>query len=177
MSTFQKIRNIITAVLMIISSVIMLTVPEDGFLIVTAILCFSLIFYAIRQLIYYFTMARLMVGGKTILCLGILALDCGFFTLTLTDIPKIYVIIYLIVIYAFSGVIGILRAVEAKKNGSPMWKGSLITAVIMLAVAVCCGVFIGNIQIVVYVYCAGLIYTAVDRIITVFRKTEIVYIQ
>ena len=177
MSKVQKFRSILIGILTILGSVILIAFPDQGFIITAAILSVSLFIYGIRKLIEYCTMARHMVGGRIILYLSIILLDFGMFTMTLTKIPKIYIVLYLLAIYAFSGVIDILRSLEAKKYQNPSWRLNLISGIINIVVAILCVVFIGSTRAIVYLYCAGLIYSAIVRIITAFRKTAIVYIQ
>lgn len=177
MSSGQRIKNVLVGVLTFLSGVILVASPDEGLIIATAALCISLFAYGIKSLIFYFSMARHMVGGRIILYLGIIILDLGMFVLTLKDIPRIYVVLYLLVIYAFSGVIDVLRSLEAKKCQAPSWKLFLVSGVINVAVAVLCIVFIGHGDVIVYIYSAGLIYSAAVRIFSAFRKTAIVYIQ
>ena len=143
------------------------------------ILSLSLVVYGIRLTWYYFRMARHMVGGKMLLCQGILVLDIGLFSSSVITQSRVYVLGYLLVIYAFSGGIDILRALEAKRYGAPAWKWKLISGCITIAAAVTIGVAgfcFGSVDFVVYGYCASLFYTAVTRLVTAFRKTAIVYI-
>lgn len=177
MNLIQKIINLSVAILMIISGLLLILLQDAGLVIVALIISLSLIIYGIRTLVYYFTMARHMVGGKFNLITGILVLDLGLFTLTMAGVPKIYIIIYLIILYAFSGVIDIMRAFEAKKFGASSWKLKLITGIIELLIAAACGVFADTGLVVVGFYALGLIYSAVMRIISAFRKSAIVYIQ
>ena len=177
MSSGQKIKNILIGVLIILGAVILIAVPKEGLIITAGILSLSLFIYGIKTLIYYFTMARHMVGGRVMLYLAVVVLDLGMFTVILTGIPKIYIVLYLVVIYAFAGVIDILRALEAKKYQSPSWRFILVSGVINVVIAILCIVFVGSTRMIVYLYCAGLIYSAIVRIVTAFRKTAIVYIQ
>ena len=177
MSIVQRIENVLIGVLIIIGSVTLMAFPDDGLIIVVSILCLSLFIYGIKSLFYYFSMARHMVGGRIILYLGIIILDFGVFALMLTDIPRFYIVLYLLVIYAFSGVIDILRSLEAKKYNPSTSKLFLASGVINIAVAVLCIVFIRHGDIIAYFYSAGLIYYGIIRIITAFRKTAIVYIR
>lgn len=177
MSSGQRIKNILIGVLIILGAVILIAFPEDGLTITAAILSISLFIYGIRKLIYYFTMARHMVGGRIILYLGIIMLDFGMFAMMMTQIPRIYIVIYLVVIYAFDGVIDILRSLEAKKYQASGWQFRLITGIIGIIFAILCIVFINSARVIVYLYSAALIYAAVVKIVTAFRKTAIVYIQ
>lgn len=176
MSSFEKIYNIAAGLLMIVSAVIMILIPDFGAVIVLLILSVSLLVFGIRTLIYFFTMARHMVGGMAQLYLAILVLDLGVFTLTLTDVPKLYIMLYLIVIHVFSAVVSILRALEARKYGAPSWRMKLTEGIVEILIAAVCGVFINSLHVMVYIYCGGLLYSAVMRIIAALRKTAIIYI-
>ena len=180
MSSGQRIKNVVIGVLIILGAVILIAFPEEGLTITVCILSISLFVYGIKTLIYYFTMARHMVGGRIMLYLAIVVLDLGMFTMMMTDVPsrdKIYIALYLLAVYAFSGAIDILRALEAKKYQASSWKFSLVSGIISVVIAILCIVFIGSTNMIVYLYSAGLIYSAIVRIVTAFRKTAIVYIQ
>ena len=177
MSGGQRIKNVLIGVLIILGAVILIIFPEEGIIITASILSLSLFVYGIKTLIYYITMTRHMVGGRIMLYLAVVVLDLGMFTMMLTNIPKMYIALYLVVVYAFSGAIDILRALEAKKYQAPSWRLSLISGIISVVIAILCIVFIGSTNMIVYLYSAGLIYSAIVRIVTAFRKTAIVYIQ
>ncbi|WP_405357365.1 DUF308 domain-containing protein [Ruminococcus sp.] len=177
MSGGQRIKNVLIGILIILGAVILIAFPEEGIIITASILSLSLFVYGIKTLIYYITMTRHMVGGRIMLYLAVVVLDLGMFTMMLTNIPKMYIALYLVVVYAFSGAIDILRALEARKYQAPSWRFSLISGIINVVIAILCIVFIGSTNMIVYLYSAGLIYSAIARIITAFRKTAIVYIQ
>lgn len=179
MSKFGRIKNVIIGILMLIGAVLLFVLPNDGYFIVSLILCVTLIAHGIKTLIYYFTMARHMVGGVSILFVGIIILQIGLFTLSLSNIPRFFVMMYLIGIYSFEGVIDILRALEEKKLDSPYWKFKLGTGVINILVgvfALVCGVILKSTTLMVYIYGVGVVYSAVMRIISAFRKYSVVYI-
>lgn len=178
MGKFGRIRNVFIGILMIFLSMIMLVLePEQGFLIAALMLSLALLVKGIGSLVYYFTMARYMVGGKIQLYVGLIVLDFGMFTLTLTDIPHLYLILYMLGTHAFGGGIDILRALEAKRNGASSWKLKASQGVVNLIVAVLCLFSLESTKLLVMLYCLGLMYSAVVRIISAFRKTAIVYIQ
>jgi uncharacterized membrane protein HdeD (DUF308 family) len=164
---------------MLLGSWILIDDPESGFYIIAAFLSFSLTVYGIKSLIYYFTMARNMVGGKTIFYKALIMVDLGIFTITAINIPKIYLVCHLLITYGFSGLVDMLRAVEDKKLGAPSWKMSFLYGLGNLLVAVTALRCIRNQSswMVVYIYSAGLAYSAVMQMISSFRKTAIVYIQ
>ncbi|MBP5743687.1 MAG: hypothetical protein J6W44_02075 [Oscillospiraceae bacterium] len=176
MSTMQRLFRILTGVLMIGLSLLLILEPESGFLIVAGLLSVSLSVYGIRYLVYYFTMARHMVGGKLLLYVSIIALDLGVFTATLFDTPRIFIILYLLGAHAFSGVINIMRALEARRYGGA-WRLNALQGAVGLLVALACVLFLRRTDVLVYVYSAGIIYSALMRIVTAFRRSAIVYIQ
>ena len=97
MTNMQRVKKVLAAILMILCSGIVIIYPEDGFYLVASIVCVSLLLYGIRTMVYYLTMARHMVGGKSILYFGIIVLDLGIFIFTTVDDPKLFVVIYLFV--------------------------------------------------------------------------------
>lgn len=176
MSKLQRIRNIIVAVLMIAVALVLIIEPVLGYHVVLLILAITLIAEGVRSLIYYLAMARHMVGGGVIFIKGVLILDLGLFTLSLTDIPHRYVMIYLLLYYVFMGVIDILRAFEARKLHAPHWKRKFIFGTFMIIIAIVGMVFSSSVTIVVLIYSAGLIYSAVNRLISAFRRTAVPFI-
>ena len=176
MSLFQRITNFMSALLALLSGIIIIVVPTAGFMIAMLILGFSLLIYGLKTIIYYFRMARHMVGGRSILYYGVIAMDFGVFTLALSDKPKLYLALYLVGVYAFSGAIDIMRSLEARSYEAS-WRLNIIHGGANVAVAILCIVFIGSADVLAYIYGAGLIYSAIMRIIKTFRRTAVVYIQ
>ena len=103
MSKFQRFQNIVIGLSMLISAAILILLPEGGCLYIMLFLAASLILRGISELIYYFTMARYMVGGKLILFIGAVFFDFGIFTLSLSDESKLFVLAYLLGFHAFAG--------------------------------------------------------------------------
>ena len=179
MSLMQRVRSIVAALLMIAAAVAMLIYPDNGLAFIALILSVSLTLYGLRTLVYYFSMARHMVGGKRILYRGVIIFDLGIFTLTMVFNHKIYIILYLLAIHAFAGVIDVMRAMEARRFDGP-WRMDMATGVVNVAIAilaVICGFILNNMQDIVYIYASGLIYSAVLKIVNALRKTSIIYIQ
>ena len=176
MSKFKKVGVVFSSVLALILAAILIIDPEEGYFLIVVLLATTLITMGIRNIWFYFTMARHMVGGQTSLYLGFILFDLGIVTVGLPNVPKIYVVIYLVVVHGLAGTFALLRVNEARKNGGT-WVLSFIGAVINIAVALLCLIFLKNTLITVYIYSAGLVNTAVVEVIAAFRKTEIVYIQ
>lgn len=176
MGKIQRARHIITGILFLVSSVILLNGGEKGFGMVLLLLTLSLIIYGLRLLGYYFNMAKHMVGGKEILYRGLLIFDFGLITLSLSGVPNFYLMLYILGVHLFSGVIDILRALEAKRIHGSSWKINFVHGIINTVIVAICIVFINRADMVVYIYSAGLFYSGIERIVRTFKKTAIVYV-
>ena len=177
MSKFQRVQNIVIGLSMLISAAVLILFPEGGCVYIMLFLAASLILRGISELVYYFTMARYMVGGKLILFIGAVFFDFGFFTLSLSDESKLFVLAYLLGFHAFAGLVNVLRALEAKRYKSASWRINMAQGVASILTVLICMIFSHNETLLVYCYCAGMIYSAALRIYSVFRRTAVVYIQ
>ena len=180
MSRFQRVRSFILGILYLVISLLLLLLPKGSYGVITLIISFMLLFYSIRQLIYYVRMARHMVGGKIILCEAIIILDLGLFIYSLYDDKSLTILIFLLIIYAFSGFVDILRAFEAKKNDSPVWKKKIVIGFLEMGLAITMivlGLVFRNTDFLVYGFAISLASSGILRIYDAFRKTAIVYIQ
>lgn len=177
MTRLQKIKEIATALVYLLLAVIIMSSPTKGYSIVIYLLAALFFGRGITNIAYYFTMARFMVGGRTSLYIGIIMLDLGILTGTLTDVPHFYILAYLIAIHAFSGAVEVLRANETRRVGAGSWKLKMSHGMIDIIIAIVCIIFIKQLNVAVIIYCFGLVYSAVLRIISACRKTTLVYIQ
>lgn len=178
MTKVQRIVSVIIGIISIGLAIFLIKNRKEGAVYTMAILGAGLIAAGIRQVIYYFTMARFMVGGRLSLYKGLVILDLGLFTITIIDnLPNTYMIIYLVVVHGFTGLVEVLRAFEERGYGNKRWKLKMAHGIVDLGMAVLCLVLIRNLSIAVIVYSIGLIYSSILRIITAFSKTTIVYIQ
>lgn len=177
MSGGKRVWEMLLGLLTLVLCLIMIVEPESGFKIVALILSTSLIVYGVREIVYYITMARHMVGGKSALYLGVIVLDIGAFAYTLVDVPSIYIVLYLLGVHAFSGAVDIMRSMEAKRLDAPSWRFSMFSGAVNIAVAVLCVVFLKSPDMIVYIYTAGLAYSALARMVSALRRTAVVYIQ
>ena len=177
MTRFNRIKEITIGVLGILLSIVMIADTEFGYLTVTVLLSVMLIVYGLKCLAFYVTMARCMVGGQQMLYIGVIVLDLGLFTLTMLDVPKAYVMLYLLLGNAFTGLVSVLRGLEARRMSGTHWRVKLIQGIFFILVSVTCGIFVRSANILVYVFCAQLIYTSVMRIISASRQSAIVYVQ
>lgn len=180
MTKTRRVINIARAVIMIFLAVILIGIPDRGILIVLMVTGIGMTFRGISTLLYYFTMARSMVGGKAVLYRGLIFLDLGVFTSSIADAPDFYVVLYVAAINAFAGLISLLRIRDSKAIGSSRWKLNALYGVVSMVLAVLVivyGFVLKKPDIVVYVYAAGLVYAAAASVADAFRRTAIVYIQ
>ena len=176
MSTFQRIEKIIVSLIIFACALLIIIDPKDGYSLVAIIMSISLLSIAIKTLIYYFSMAIHMVGGRVILYEGIILLDLGLFTTIVANMPRTMIYIYLMLSYLITGIFKLLGALDAKRIGA-RWKLKLHNAVFHLVVAILCIIFHATDEAIAYVYCAGLIHSAITGIIDACKKHALVYIQ
>ena len=180
MTKTRRVINVLEGIVILAFGGMLMAYPKGAQAVVLGLIGLGMTIRGIRALVYYFSMARHMVGGKSVLYRGIIFLDVGLLTSSLGDAPEMTVILYIAVMSAFAGVISIMRARESKAVGSPKWKGSMLggAANIIMAIAVIvCGFVLNMPEAAVYVYGAGLIGSAVGKIASAFKRTAIVYIQ
>ena len=60
---------------------------------------------------------------------------------------------------------------------NPGWKIDLAQFIGNIAQVVLCLVFIKHVEIPVFIYAIGVIYTAILKIVSAFKRTAIVYVQ
>ena len=177
MTKFKRIREILIGIIMMAAAVLIVCYPKEGYTFILGVLSTVFIIRGISNLIYYFRMARYMVEGKRSLYMGVMMLDFGIMTGTLTDVPHYYILLYLVGINAFAGAVDILRALEAKRYGARSWKLKICQGIGNLILALACLVFIRYSNTAVIIYAIGLFFSAIMRIITACRKTKLIYIQ
>ncbi len=177
MTKASRIGNILIGLIMLALGAFMALDPQDGYPVIILILGLTLLFSGLRSLIYYFTMAKHMVGGRSVLYRAVIVLDIGLFTLSLTKIPLIFIVLYLAAMHGFAGIVDILSAREAKKLRAGSWKLNFSHGVINVIMAVLCLIFLGTEAVAAEIYALGLMYSGLIRIIQALRRTAVVYIQ
>lgn len=178
MNSIQRVRKFLSGFCMLLGSLVLAVEQEDGFYVIAIVLCLSLLLEGIRSLIYYFTMARNMVGGKPIFYRALILMDLGFFTMTAITIPSIYLTCHLLISYGFSGIVDMLKAYEDKKMEASSWRLSFVYGFVNLLIslaALSCAVSHLN-WLVVDIYSAGLAYSGIMQIVSAFRRAAIIYI-
>ncbi len=176
MTIWQKLRNVLLAVSMIIVGVTMLVFGEEAYMAIIGIFALALEIKGIRMLWFYFRMARHMVGGQNIFFRGILFFDFGIFTGSLVWVPRAYVLMYLAGTLAFSGVVDLLGANEARGIQSS-WKLKTFEGVVKVLIAISSLILVRSGTRVVDVCAIGFIFSAVMRIASTFRRQQVITID
>ncbi len=177
MTKLQRISSFLMGIVMLGASVLLMVDRNDAYTIIIFFLSLGLFVLGAKHLFYYITMARFMTGGKISLYKGLVLLDLSFLTGSISDIPRIYLLIYLAVIHGFSGLVEVLRALEARRYGAKSWRLKLFQGSLDAFMALSCIVFFRRPATAVIIYSLGLIYSAVLRIISALRRGTFVYIQ
>ncbi len=160
---------------MILAAILIFLMTEDGYKLITLMIWVSLTLSALRQLVYYFSMARHMVGGRLVLYKAIIFLDLALFTRAVIRIPRAYVLIYLSVLFGFAGLVDVLHSLESRRVGGS-WRFNLSHGILNIILAGICLVFIRTGRLVEVIYGISLISSAILRIISATRRTAVVYI-
>lgn len=176
MTASKRILRFFIGIMMLLCSAGMMLFPKVGYAFVILFLDISLLLYGLRLLVYYFTMARFMVGGIATFYKSIIVIDFGLFVFGLEQMPQKYAMLYLIACLAFSGAVDILRSVEARRLSAP-WRLHISYGFLKVGTALACLFFLNSVNVVTFLYCIGLIHSAVFSFITAFRKTAIVYVE
>lgn len=177
MSYAQRVRSFMAGTGMLLAMLILLIIGDDGVSLVVFILAVSLILRGLRSLIYYLSMAKFMVGGQASLLTGVFLIDLGILSLSLADEGQMFIFLYLAGWNAFSGLVSLLRAREAYRNKGKSWIMNTLYGVVNIGILICCFIYWNSPATLAALYCAGLGYSGILRIINAFRRTEIVYIQ
>lgn len=177
MGSLRRIANAASGVVLIILGLLLLQDPRGGYDLVLRLLMTTFTLYGLQMLVYFFTMARYMTGGFEILYKGVFILDAGLFVLFLDNIPRLYVMFYLLGGLALSGVIDILQANYARKLQAGNWRYQIFYGILKVLILVPALFYLDSVRSLTYIYAAGLIHTAFTCLVTAFRRTEIVYVE
>lgn len=177
MTKLQRIKEIVIALIMILGALFMMFNPKVSYPFIVFFLALCFIARGISSIWYYFTMARFMVGGRESLFMGVIWIDFGVLTASITGVPHYYVLLYLVGMHGFSGVVRVLRTLETRRTGSSSWKLKLTHGIIDIAMAILCIVFIKQLNITGIIFGIGVLYSAVMRIVTACRKTALIVIE
>ena len=165
---------------MLLAAAILFLLGSDGFKFIMDVISITFIISGLNQIIFYFRLARHMIGGKAVLIKGLITLDIGALTVSMLDSTELLIISYILGCHLISGVIDVLKTNEARQLKSPHWKLDFTVGVgniLMAIICFICAIGVGSIILVIYLYAFVLVYSAINRIASAFRRTEIVYIQ
>lgn len=176
MTSGKRIGNFLTGLLMLLAAALIIKYPNNGYIVAVLVLQLTLLFNGIKHLIYYFSLARFMVSGIKVFYKGIILLDLGLFAFLMESTPRRVVMLYLIGSIAFDGIVDIMKALESKKIEAQSWKYTFGYGFIKVAIALIGLFFLNSFKLMAYIYCIGLVHSAISRIVTSFRKTAIIYI-
>ncbi len=177
MTLWMRLEHIFLGLFMVVCGTIMMLFPLEGYKYVTLILSLSLMGRGIGSLAYYFILARHMVDGRFVLYIGVFIFDFGVFTLSMIDIPRTYVMMYLWVIHAFWGLINILHALESRRMEAPAWRMKYLSGLVNIVIALFCIIFVKSMRAEVYFYSLGLVYSGCVHFLSSFRNGSMVEIQ
>ncbi len=176
MTKWQRVKSVLGGLAAIAAIPFLMLDPELGCVLIALILGVSASLKGLQMLIYYFSMARHMVGGKNILYQGVIILDFGLFTIGFATVPGQYIMVYLLLGHLFYGLVGLLRAMEIREKKMGSWRFKFLSSAVDIALAILCMVQINSIKTMVAVYCLGLFLSAAGRIVSAFRRTAVVYV-
>lgn len=180
MTRTSRVLDVIYGLLMLLTGYILIMIKvKYGIVLMLFLMQFGMTIRGLQKLFYYLTMARFMVGGRTVLYRSIILLDLGVLGVSLVGHEVVYAAVYLALIHSFEGIVSILRANEARINGAH-WRLKMVYGMtgILIAGAVVIGYAVLNEPgITTFIYGCGLMYAAVLRIASAFRRTKVVYIQ
>ena len=177
MNRFQKIETILGNIILIIAAIVVMIDPENTYEYVLYGLAIVLMLYGLRYLAFYFGMSRFMVGGKIHLFYAAIFIDLGLLTLTMADDPGMYMFWYLLIARLFAGLVDLLNGIQARKLDSPAWKSSLLQGVVNIALVILCVICVKYTGLILYIFCLGLIYSGIAKIVNTCRQNAIIYIQ
>ena len=177
MTKWQRIKAVFRGFITLLLAPLLLLDPEVGCILIIMVLGFSTALKGIGMLLYFLSMARHMVGGKLILYQGFILLDFGLFTLSIAQIPSRFIMLYLLLGYLFYGLVGILRAMEIRKEHIGSWRFRLLVAAGNLALGALCLAEFNSMQWAAGIYCMGVLWSALGRIVSACRPNQRVYVK
>ena len=177
MTKWQRIKSIFGSLVSLAFAPLLILDPDIGCMVIVLVLGAATALAGLRMVVYYLSMARHMVGGKIILYIGVILFDFGLFTFGFADVPKQYIMLYLMLGHLFYGLVDILRAMEIRKRKLGSWRFKLLIGLGNLALGVLCLAKINSSKTTVYIYCLGILWSALGRMVSAFRPASVVYVE
>jgi len=177
MSKFQRINNIIMGVLMILCGLLLISDIDDGYKLVILLVEISLFIDAIKNIVYYFTMARHMVDGRKMLYRGVFSLDLALFAWAIMDVPGFMIVIYIDVVIGFMGGVTVFKAFQERKLGHEIWKKDMLKGALILIIFLAMIPMAKSVRTCVILYAIGIIASGIRHIIKAIKKPQLIIIQ
>lgn len=177
MTKWQRIKTLLGSLVSFAFVPLLLLDPDSGCALIVLIMGAAAALAGLRMVIYYVSMARHMVGGTILLYIGVILLDFGLFSVGIADIPKQYIMLYLMLIHLFSGLVELLRSIEIRKRKLGSWRFKLLIGLGNISLGILCLLQINSSKMTVYIYCLGVLWSALGRIVSVFRPASVVYVE
>ena len=177
MTKWQRMKTIFRSLVSLTFVPLLMADPDVGCAVIVLALGIAAALAGLRMVIYYASMAQHMVGGTIIMYIGVILFDFGLFSFGIADIPKQYIMLYLMLGHLFYGLVEILRAMEVRKRELGSWRFKLLIGLGNLTLGVLCLIQINSSKMVVYIYCLGLLWSALGRIVSAFRPASVVYVE
>lgn len=177
MTKWQRIKSVFGSLVALAFVPLLMVDPDIGCMAIILVLSIAAALAGLRMVIYYASMARHMVGGRIILYIGVILLDFGLFSFGVADVPRQYIMLYLMLGHLFYGLVEVLRAMEIRKRKLGSWRFKLLIGLGNLTLSILCLAQINSSKMTVYIYCLGVLWSALGRIVSAFRPASVVYVE
>ena len=175
MSRLRRIVSLLIGIIYAIFGVLMLTYPQVGNILAIFALLAGLVIVGVKNLVYYIRLARFKTGGITVFFKALFFIDLGVFTLTVNNVPREFIMLYVIIYILVSGVIAILRAGEMRKAGAS-WKFKMTMGIIQAGMGVVCMFVSNSYELMSLIVGITLLFSAGERLVNAFRRSAIMYV-
>ena len=177
MTKVRRIFKIIGAVLLIHIALFLMLIPQIALQLIAVMFSVILIFYGLKFILFYLSHASHMVYGKWFILLGLLLFDIGVFASLMQNQSKLITIVYIAGAHLVGAILRLIRAVGNKKDNNPGWIIDCMQSIGNFIQVAVCIIFSQYVEVPVFIYCSGLIYSAILQIIQACKRTAIVYVQ
>ena len=177
MTKVRRVFKIIGAVMLIHIALFLMLIPQIALQLIAVMFSVILIFYGLKFILFYITHASHMVGGKWFLLFGLLLFDVGVFASLMQNQSKLLTIAYIAGAHLVGAILRLIRAVGNKKDNNPGWIIDCMQSIGNFIQVAVCIIFSQYVVVPVFIYCSGLIYSAILQIIQACKRTAIVYVQ
>lgn len=177
MSKIGRVFKIFKSILMLTLGALILLLPSSrSYVVACTLIGVVITINGLKDLIFYISSARHMVGGGRIFINSVIMMDLGLISFMILYESPVIAMLYLVSIFVVMGAIDIARSIETKKNEYKFWFVGLIKGILAILVGVACFILADSIDIMLLVFGIGLIVIAVEGIAMSFTKSAIEYI-